>query len=288
MKNLFRSRPSEALPGGILALQLTAILLLLQPGSIWYVRPPLLVLASLGLLYPAILRTPATWAAITLLAAAKVVRVWHLADNHHYLLVYWALAVFLALLAPRPDDFLRRSARWLVAFVFVWATIWKGLLSPDYLDGRFYRVRLLTDARFAPIVSFVGGLSPEEMAETRIYLQPVPNGGDENALPRSHEPRALRRLATVLTWGTLFIEGAVALAFLLPWGRWTAVVRHGTLLGFCATAYAIAPVAGFGWILAITGLAQVPEDQVRLRLAYVGVWFLILFYQYVPWTRLLP
>lgn len=286
MRSLFRARRAEALPGGELALKLTAILLLLQPGGIWYVRLPFLVLAGLGLIFPHLLRVPATWAAITLLASVKVLRLWYIADNHHYLLVYWSLAIFLALVAPTPDQFLKRASRWLVALVFVWATLWKGVLSPDYMDGRFYRYKLLSDHRFAPVVQLVSGLSDQEMAENKAYLS-ISAREDETVPGGLIEPPVVRRLAMLLTWATLLLEGMVALAFLLPWGRWTGGIRHGTLLTFCVSAYAIAPVTGFGWLLATLGLAQVPERQRVLRVAYVGVAFLMLGYQYVPWGRLL-
>jgi hypothetical protein len=95
------------------------------------------------------------------------------------------------------------------------------------------------------------------------------------------------RLATFLTWATVLLEGLVAAVFLVPWGRWTLAVRHGTLLGFCAAAYAIAPVAGFGWLLCAMGVSQVPADRRVLRAAYVAVFLLLRFYMDVPWGRLM-
>ncbi len=269
-----------------LALQLTAILILLQPVSVWYLRPVLLSAAIAGLLFPALLRVPAYWGGVALLLGAWVVREWPTGDNHHYLIAYWALAIFLCLWTPRPERALATSARWLVVAVFLWATLWKAVLSPDYMDGRFYRVRLLIDPRFASVVELVGGVSAEELAASRAYLEPPPFGTPGSAPPDLVEPRAVTRMATFLTWATVLLEGLVAAAFLLPRGRWTLAVRHGALLGFCASAYAIAPVAGFGWLLCAMGVSQVPTDRRLLRVAYIAVFLLLRFYMDIPWGRL--
>ncbi|HJU87692.1 MAG TPA: hypothetical protein VJ788_10015 [Gemmatimonadota bacterium] len=262
-------------------------MILLQPVSIWYLRPVLLSLAILGLLFPAVLRVPALWGSFTLLFLAWVIREWPTGDNHHYLFVYWTLAIFLALCMSRPDRQLAASARWLVVGVFLWATLWKAILSPDYMDGRFYRVRLLTDARFASTVQLVGGLTQEDLASSQVYLEPPPYGEPRSTPAALVEPPSVVRLATFLTWATVLLEGLVAVVFLLPWGRWTLGVRHATLLGFCGAAYAIAPVAGFGWLLCAMGVSQVPADRRVLRAAYVAVFLLLRFYMDVPWGRLM-
>ena len=46
----------------------------------------------------------------------------------------------------------------------------------------------------------------------------------------------------------------------------------------CAVTYAIAPVAGFGRLIAVLGLSKCREDQLRLRLSYVAAFVLILLY----------
>ncbi len=53
------------------------------------------------------------------------------------------------------------------------------------------------------------------------------------------------------------------------------------------TTYALAPVAGFGWLLATMGLAQSRPDQRALRGAYVAVFILILLYTEMPWAAIL-
>ena len=60
-----------------------------------------------------------------------------------------------------------------------------------------------------------------------------------------------------------------------------------SLLAFCVTTYALAPVAGFGWLIATMGLAQCRPNQPRWRGAYIAVFVLILLYSEIPWTGVL-
>ena len=65
------------------------------------------------------------------------------------------------------------------------------------------------------------------------------------------------------------------------------IARHALLLAFCVTTYALAPVAGFGWLIATMGLAQCRPRQRPLAGAYVAVFILILLYSEVPWAAVL-
>ena len=56
------------------------------------------------------------------------------------------------------------------------AVLWKAALSPDYVDGRFFRVTLLTDERFADASLVFGGLSREQMAQNRAFLEAAARG----------------------------------------------------------------------------------------------------------------
>jgi hypothetical protein len=64
-------------------------------------------------------------------------------------------------------------------------------------------------------------------------------------------------------------------------------VRHPLLLMFCASTYAFAPVAGFGWLLLTMGLVSVPAERRLLRGAYIATWILVLLYAEVPWAQVL-
>src|SRR5262245_33107349 len=227
--------------------------MLLRPSAGWPLRAGLLVFAALGLVHEGVLLAPLTWWLLAAFTALRLFADWPLADNHAYLLAYWCLAVALAAGIPEGSRMLARSARWLCGLAFAFAVVWKAVLSPDYLDGRFFRVTLIQDPRLAAAAMFLGGLSAEELREARDYLEPLPDGA-ELVEPRVLlEPPAFRRLAEALTWGGLALEAVVVALFLLPVPR---LARHASLLLFCTIVYAFAPVAGFGCLLLVLGLAQ--------------------------------
>jgi hypothetical protein len=256
-----------------LALRLTLALLLLRPIGSGWLRPSLLVLAAAGLVLPGLLRHPALWLALASLLAWRVIAGWPLADNHAYLLVYWCLACALACRAPEPERTLAWNGRALVGLAFAFAVLAK-LLSPDYLDGRFFRVTLVEDRRLERFATALGGLDEGALLARRAFVGAYGPGPAREAPP---EPPRLRRLALAATWGTLAVEAAVAAAFLAPLAG-AAWLRHALLLLFCATTYAVAPVASFGWLLLAMGVSQCPPEARRTRLAYLAVSALLVFY----------
>ncbi len=268
-------------------LTLTAIILLLRPFEIWWIAPFVLAAACMSLIFRGVRRSQATWLLISILVTARIAMVWPLADNHIYLLAYWCLAIGLALSDQTPQATLAVSSRWLLGAAFAMAVLWKAVLSPDYLDGRFFRVTLLTDERFADAALVFGGLSREQMLENRTFLEPLPEGAALLTPPNFVEPPQLRAFAAAATWGGVLLEAAVALLCLIPGERRVQLARHSALLVFCITTYALAPVAGFGWLIAAMGLAQCRSNQRRLRAAYVAAFILILLYAEIPWTGVL-
>jgi hypothetical protein len=267
-------------------LTLTAIVLLLRPLDVWWVTAIVLAAACLSLLSRTVRRAPLTWILLALFVGARIVVLWPLSDNHIYLLAYWCLAIGLALSSTAPAATLSASSRWLLGGAFGMAILWKAVLSPDYVDGRFFRVTLLTDQRFADAALVFGGLSRDQMAQNRAFLDPLPNGAELLSPPPFVEPPRLRAFAAITTWSGLILEGLIALTCLIPLRR-LDIARHVLLLAFCVTTYALAPVAGFGWLIATMGLAQCRPRQRLLLGAYVAVFILILMYSEVPWAGVL-
>jgi hypothetical protein len=267
-----------------LALRLTLLEILLRPAPAWPLRSALLVVASFALVRAGVLLAPLFWWLLAALTFLRLLADWPLADNHAYLLAYWCLAVALAAVVPEGHRLLARSARWLCGLAFAFAVLWKAVLSPDFLDGRFFRLTLVQDPRFADTAMLLGGLSPEDLRGNREYLEPLPEGAELVAPRVLVEPPAFRRLAAALTWGGLALEAMVAAAFLLPV---TPLWRHAALLLFCAATYAFAPVAGFGCLLIVLGLATTRPEEVRLRALYLAAFLLVLTYAEVPWAGLL-
>lgn len=265
-----------------IALRLTLLDLLLVPIGDWNVRAAVLLLAGAGLIHPGVLCSRWTWFALAVLSGWRVVADWPQSDNHAYLLAYWCLGAGLALSGPMPRLDLARTARLLIGLAFGFAVLWKGVLSADYVDESFFRSLLLTDPRFeAPAIEF-GGMTPTSLDEARRLIEENRHAEDK-AAPATVETPALRTLATFATWCTLLLESAVALLFLLPGRNAVGRLRDLSLLVFCATTYAIAPVPGFGWLLLAMGIAQCPEDERRTRWLYLACFALVLLHDHVPW-----
>lgn len=287
-------RQAGELNGADLALRLTLLELLLRPIGNWTIRPFILSLAIIGLLFPRHIRRPVLWLALAGLTGLRVVLDWPLPDNHAYLLCYWCLAVFVCLVSQDTDQdtdtSLALNARLLIGLAFAFATLWKLVLSPDYLDGRFLRVSMLTDPRFEGFAQLVGGLSAETFSELRIFVSQHVDGQLFGTFVSPQQPMRFIWTAHVATWWTVVMEGAVALSFLWPAGQGpsqVAQLRNVFLLLFCVTVYAVATVAGFAWLLLAMGVAQCESERWKTKLVYLLVFALILFYRAVPWTELL-
>jgi hypothetical protein len=189
-------------------------------------------------------------------------------------------------LLPSPFAAVAEMSRWLVGAVFLCAILWKGGLAPDFLDARFFRMTLVTDERFADVSRAIGGLDQAELDANRAALVALPEGAEIIDGPVLTEPPALRRLGLALTWGGFVIETLVAIAFLSPRPALLHQTRHVLLIAFTTLTYAVAPVAGFGWLLAALGLAQCRSPQHTLRVAYVGAFALVLVYSETPIVHL--
>jgi hypothetical protein len=276
----------RALPRVELALRLTLLALLLAPVGDPWTRPLFAALAGAGLLLASVRASALLWLVLTLLAAYRILSNWPVSDNHGFLLVYWCVAAALAALAGERDRILAWNGRALVALVFVFAVLWKLVVSPDYLDGRFWIVSLVDDRRFEDFALLATGIAREDLLALRDLVSEHVDGirvpDDLPALPGP-----LVTVARALTFATVAIEAAVALAFLAPARSRLGAARHGLLLLFCATTYAVAPVEGFAWLLLSMGVAQCELERVRTRLTYVGVFGLVLLAARWPWLRAL-
>lgn len=268
-----------------IGLRLTAVALLLRPMGPWFVRPLILAIAVLMLVAPQKLRSPRAWLLIAAMVTVRIADDWPLSDNHIYLLGYWALAIGLALRASNPAGTVAVTSRRLLGLAFAFAVIWKAFLSPDFLDGRFFRVTLLTDPRFGDAAQLVGGLSADELAANRealSFCRTARNCSTHRQSTnrygcarwrrrRRGESSRSRQPSRCSCW-----RKTMALARL----------RHAALLLFCAITYLFAPVAGFGWLLLAMGVAQLERRQRALRRAYIAAFVVVIFYGEIPWAEL--
>lgn len=268
-------------------LRLTLLILLVRPPGEGAVRGLTWLVAGLALVIPSLARSAPVWLGLAGLVLARLLVDWPLSDNHIYLLGYWCLGVGLCLRVSPPFSAMAEMSRWLVGAAFLCAVVWKGMLAPDFLDARFFRVTLVTDERFADLSRAVGGLSDAQLETNRAALVALPEGAELLDGPVLVEPAALRRLGLVLTWGGFLLEALVAAAFLSRWPAALHAARHGLLIAFAALTYAAAPVAGFGWLLAAMGLAQCGPAQHAVRLAYLVTFVLVLVYAETPLIRII-
>lgn len=261
-------RSIERLDGLEQAALLTLPLLLLHTEKLWYVKVPVLGLALAALVLPAARRSPVVWFTITCFLAAGLVDNWQAADNHKYLMTYWCLALFLAASRDADEAQLARSARWLLAFTFLFATVWK-LAAADFRNGDFFHYALLFDPRFSGKLEILG-LVDSGLLELNDAAQRALTSYESVAVSLPVElPPAVGPIARFLTGWSLVLEGGIAVAFLLPAGRTLGWLRDGLLLLFVASTYLIAPVVGFGWLLIALGYAQCERDRRAWRMAYL-------------------
>lgn len=256
-------------------------------GYEWYIKTPVRGLAFLGIMLPPIHRKPGFWLTLAVIFAFRSISDWWIQDNHLFLFSYWTLALCLALRLPDPDAALRTSARLMIGFSFAFATLWKGFLSPDYMDGSYFHFTVLGDPRFYDLGAIVGRVSPGAQS-TNIELMGMLGRWrpDVPAVTLQSTP-FLALLAQFLTWWTVVIEGMLGLCFLWPGRRGPARIRNWVLLLFGLTTYTVATVPTFGWVLMTFGAAQCEKDERGMRLAYTLACGLILIYSYLKILTLL-
>lgn len=267
-----------------LSLALTLLLLLLYSHHYWYIQIPLSVIAITGLIFPHLRTSPVLWAAATFIVAVGTYTNWYTVDNHKYLLTYWCVAIFCALLTRDPEQTAEKAARCLIGLVFLFAVMQKTI-SDNFLNSAFFYYELLLDERFSALAKYVGGISDQtnalNMAARRALvnydstLTEVHLVGTENAAT----------LAVFITWWNYLIQVIIGIMFLALRSTWLSSMRDAWLLVFLFTTYLFAPVIGFGWVLAIMGIAQTEIQRTKLRVLYVAAFLFLQIYR-VPWGEL--
>lgn len=239
-------------------LRLSLLLIVMTGGSSLPRLVTSIAIAAAGLLVPGLIEKAWYWLAAAAVTAGFTAASWSTADNHVWLVSYWLLAVAIHQLAPETGR-LAKSARWMIGLVFLLAMVWK-FRSPEFVSGAFFEFELLTDPRFEPVARWGGGLTPDDLAANAAAVASV--SGPSTLMSSGR----IDVVSQLLTWGTVVVESAVALAFLLPApGR----VRHGLLLLFFAGAYIATPVGGFGF--ALTVMAMTMTKDARLQSTYLVV-----------------
>ena len=233
---------------------------------------------------PALIRNPVIWFVLAAIATISLLLSWTSADNHKYLFVYWLWVVFLAVVVrdePLAERVLRSNARFFLVFVFLVAALQKGL-SPSYMSGEMFELKLLTDRRFQAFAQLMG-VDPAVFTTAKVaFVQlksPLSEFIDDTVVVASTD--GVRTLAVWITWYDLWIQVAIGVLFIFR-RHLTDILGHLCLLFFIFTTYIPAPVFGFGWTLTIYGFATTKGRFPRLAATYVVAFIAILLYQ-LPW-----
>jgi hypothetical protein len=233
---------------------------------------PLMSLAVAGLLLRYLRERAEFWLLVSCILVVRHFTHWYGLDNHQWLLTYWFVAAGLCRLARDRDAALQLCARLLVGSCFLLAFAWK-LATPEFRDGAFFEITLLTDSRFAGLAQVAADLPASRIQALGASIRELlSTGGQVESVVFASPPR-LQVVSRLLTAWTLLIEGALALGFL--WPRPPALVRKGRhllLLTFVVTTYAVAPVIGFGWVLIAIALATCAGESTRIRCLYLAIY----------------
>ena len=276
-------RTFDAMDGVDVAARLALMVILLSDhvaADTWYLKAVLRGLAILGLLAPPLHRNPHLWLLATFCFLWKTVDNWWIQDNHLFLFTYLCLAFFLALRLTDPGKALATSCRIMIGLSFAFAALWKGFLSPDYMDGTYFHYTILGDVRFFDLGMIVGRLSEAAYSTNGDLIRLLAQEKPDVPAVTLQSTRAISHLSLFMTWWTVLIEGLLGLAFLWPGDRGPARIRNWTLLLFGWTTYTVATVPTFGWTLMTLGAAQCrPEERIE-RFLYGVTCALVLIFSY--------
>lgn len=267
---------------------LTILLTLFFPFDDWYFQIAAQLLALAFVLHPRAAASPLYWYLLALLGSLAILEHWHAVDNHKYLFVYWLWGLVAAAFLSRGDDrdlVLRRTARFMICFIMLGAVVQKTI-SGSYLDATMFEVILLTDPRFEGLLAVLGVEQHDLALSHALYNDlraPVPAIAEGSAvLPADGW---LKAVAVAFTWLDYVIQVVVGVLFLLPGERIERLAHLGLVI-FILFVYFVAPVLGFGWLVAILGMTLAHRRFPRLALGYLASFIVLISYQ-IPWSKVL-
>lgn len=247
---------------------LTLFLLVTYGGQASRVSVPVTILTVPALVFADLRKSPKFWFALAVTFIFANSPDWYRLDNHKFLLAYWCVAIFCSLSTRFPDRALAVNGRVLIGLTFLFAVAWK-LISSDYQSGSFFEYSLMLDNRFAGVSELLGGMTEEMREFNHAAREALLSYDSELTAVQLRGTSALQTLAWRITWWTLGIESLIAICFLLPPRTVIGSARDLILLVFLFSTYSLAPVVGFGWLLAIMGLAQARQSAHGVWILYV-------------------
>ncbi len=247
-------------------LRMSLLLALLAAAPKGQVATAFHCLVLLALFFPKLGQHRDFWLALTSLQSFAIFYTWGSSDNHKYLIAYWFFTLYLALLSSKGNkdffkDFCASSARYLIAGAMLFAALAK-IIHPEYVNGDFFRVTLLTDGRFQVFTSLLTDLDKSILEENYSTMKLMRNSAiSEMSLQGLKE---VNFWALFLTWWTILIEVIIGLLFL--WNK-KPLWGHLFLITFMITTYSVATVTGFSLILCCLAYAHCQSQTLPRKIA---------------------
>ena len=261
----------ETYPRDILVYRLTLLLLVFYHPPAWIGEVPVRVSALFMFFSPKLSRNRWLWVLLFIAYSIFAARYWYYIDNHQYLITYWVGVCFISTLFKNRIQVLKINAHLLIVLTFLFALFWK-FTSPYFLTGDFMQYHLLTDFRMQYINTALVGNTPEQFLDKKLLLKYLSIEPTLNAkITLDNAPR-LHTVAMVMTYLTLIIELLVLLSFSLKNFPLFQKTKDYVLQAFILALYTFIPVTGFGFILAILGIAQLePGEKKKFGLYFLAI-----------------
>src|SRR5690606_4604248 len=133
-------------------------------------------------------------------------------------------------------------------------------LAPEFLNGSFFEFTNTADPRFFGFTSFMADIDMQSLLNNETNINRLTSGNNPNYSFPLNGVENLTNLGMVISYWTIFIEGMIAISFLIPNKFLLSKYRNVFLIAFIITTYPIATVAGFASILACMGFMQSIKD----------------------------
>lgn len=257
-----------------LILLMTSLMLLLYMRHTFILSTTLLLFIPAALLFRKLLDSKVFWILLSVLMIAGFARIWHSADNHTYLAIYWVLAITLCTFSANRSHAISFNARILIGLCFFFATLWK-FLSPEFTDGTFFYFTFLTDSRFFEFAELTAGVDAGMRSHNLLVYNVLNDPMGRSVAGGFESTPLLLTISVFMVWWTIFIEGWIALAFLAPLSAKISNWRDIPLIIFMITTYPIATVSGFASLLAVMGFAQCRESNSWMRPVYLAIFIAV-------------
>jgi len=264
-------------------MSLITVLLFMQHSRL--LMGVIFLLIPVAILFKEIALSRVYWVLLSLLMTIGFLPLYFTADNHTFLTLYWIFAVALSLWFTDRYSVLSHNARILIGLCFLFATLWK-LMSPEFLEGDFFLLTFLTDSRFFDFAELTAGITPELRSQNLSVFENIIESTNRTESGNLQSTGTALLLSKFMAYWTVFIEGWIAIAFLLPRKKAISKYRDIPLIIFMFTTYPIATVRGFATLLAVMGFAQCGQENKIMRIAYLSIFVLIPVFS-LPFERIL-